>query len=113
MTFHAAVVVADLHIPQSRSLKDRRAAVRPLVEGLRARFSLSVAEVGHLDKWQRALICYAVVSGTHRHTAEIIDEVERWLWSRPDVEVASIACHWVDEDGVGDGAIDAWGPEHG
>lgn len=113
MTFHAAVVTVDLHVPQSRSLKERRAAILPVVEGLRNRFSLSVAEVGHLDKWQRALVCYAVVSGTHRRTAEIIDEVERWLWSRPDVEVASITCHWVDEDGVGDGPPGHWGPGGG
>lgn len=99
-TFHAAIVTVDLHIPQSRSLKEKRAAIRPIVDGLRHRFSVSVAEVGYLDKWQRALICYAIVSGTHGHVSEQADGVERWLWSRPDVEVAGVARHWVDEDGA-------------
>lgn len=31
---HAAVVVYDIHVPQPSSLKDRRSAVSPIVEGL-------------------------------------------------------------------------------
>ena len=77
-----------LHIPHSRSLKQKRAAVRPVVEGLRHRFSLSVAEIGHQDKWQRATIGLAVVSDSPGHVAEVVDAVERWVWSRPEVEVS-------------------------
>ena len=51
---HAAAVRFDLHIPQSRSLKAKRAAIRPIVDGLRHRFHVSVAEVDHQDQWQRA-----------------------------------------------------------
>ena len=40
--------------PQSRSLKAKRAAIRPIVDGLRHRFRISVAEVDHQDQWQRA-----------------------------------------------------------
>ena len=42
---HAAVVRYDLHVNESRSLKAKRAVVKPIVEGLRHRFSVSVAEV--------------------------------------------------------------------
>ena len=54
----------DLHVPESRSLKTKRAAIRPIVDGLRHRFHVSVAEVDHLDQWQRAAIGVAVVSGS-------------------------------------------------
>ncbi len=84
---HAAIVQFELHIPSSRSLKEKRAVVKPIVEGIRSRFSLSVAEVGFQDKWQRALIGFAVVSDSYGHAAEVVDTVERWVWSRPDVEV--------------------------
>jgi len=88
----------ELHIPQSRSLKERRAAVKPVVEGLRQRFSLSVAEVGYQDKWQRALIGAAVVSDSAAHAAEIVATVERWVWSRPDVDVCAFTTQWSEWD---------------
>jgi len=88
----------ELHIPQSRSLKEKRTALKPVVEGIRQRFSLSVAEVGYQDKWQRALIGVAVVSGTHTQAGEVVDTLERWVWSRPDVEVCDFGCHWSTWD---------------
>lgn len=93
---HVAVVTVDLHVPQSRSLKDKRSAVRPIVEGLRQRFSLSVAEVGFLDLRQRAQIGFAVVSASEGHAAEVVAAAERWIWSRPDIEVADFALRWMD-----------------
>ena len=91
---HVAVVRVELHIPASRSLKAKRAAVKPIVEGLRQRFHLSVAEVGYQDKWQRCLIGFAVVSESHGHAAEVVDAAERWIWSRPDIEVSSFGARW-------------------
>ncbi len=97
---HVAVVRFQLHIPQSRSLKQKRAAVKPIVDGIRHRFSLSVAEVGYQDKWQRALVGVAVVSESQAHAAEVVDSVERWVWSRPDVEVSQFERQWSTfEDG--------------
>ena len=93
-----AFVECDLHIPQSRSLKEKRAAIRPIVDGIRHRFHLSVAEVGYQDKWQRSLIGLAVVSGTEAHAAEVLDNVERWIWSRAGIEVSSFHVHWSSLD---------------
>ena len=95
---HVAVVRFQLHIPESRSLKQKRAAVKPIVEGIRHRFSLSVAEVGYQDKWQRALVGVAVVSESQAHAAEVVDSVERWVWSKPDVEVCGFRTTWTDPD---------------
>jgi uncharacterized protein len=93
---HVAVVQLELHIPTSRSLKEKRAVLRPIVEGLRHRFQISVAEVDYQDKWQRALIGLAVVSDSYSHAVEVVDNVERWVWSKPDVEVTRFETEWVD-----------------
>lgn len=87
----------ELHIPTSRSLKEKRAVLRPIVEGLRHRFQISVAEVGYQDKWQRALIGMAVVSDSYSHAGEVVDSVERWVWSKPDVEVTRFEREWVGD----------------
>ena len=96
---HVAVVRIELHIPHSRSLKEKRAAVRPLVEGLRHRFSLSVAEVGYQDKWQRSSVGLAVVSETYGHAEEVVRAVERWVWSRAEVEISSFDVQWSTYEG--------------
>ena len=94
---HVGVVQLELHIPTSRSLKEKRAVLRPIVEGLRHRFQISVAEVGYQDKWQRALVGMAVVSDSYGHAAEVVDNVERWVWSKPEVEVTRFERVWVGD----------------
>lgn len=51
----------DLFIPEAYSLKDKRSVVKSVIERLRHRFNLSVAEVGALDQLQHAEIAVAVV----------------------------------------------------
>jgi uncharacterized protein YlxP (DUF503 family) len=93
---HVAVVQLELHIPTSRSLKEKRAVLRPIVEGIRHRFQISVAEVDFQDKWQRSLIGLAVVSDSYSHAVDVVDNVERWVWSKPEVEVTRFETTWVD-----------------
>lgn len=94
---HAVAVRYDLHVPESRSLKAKRAVVRPLVEGLRHRFHLSVAEVGHHDQWQRTAIGVAIVAADHRHLTEVLDTVDRWVRAQPEVEVLEATTSYLEE----------------
>jgi uncharacterized protein YlxP (DUF503 family) len=98
---HVLIVRFELHLPQSHSLKEKRAAIRPVIQSVRNRFSLSIAEVDHQDKWQRAAIGGAIVSGSQSHATEVVDAVERYVWSRPDVEVTTFESRWFDWDGSG------------
>jgi uncharacterized protein len=100
---HAAAVCFDLHVPESRSLKAKRAAIRPLVDGLRHRFRVSVAEVDHLDQWQRAAIGVAVVSGSVTQLEQVLDSVERYVDAADGVELIDVGRAWLDIDEL-DGA---------
>jgi uncharacterized protein YlxP (DUF503 family) len=93
---HAAAVCFDLHVPESRSLKAKRAAIRPLVDGLRHRFRVSVAEVDHLDQWQRAAIGVAVVSGSVTQLEQLLDSVERFVDTADGVEVIEVDRAWLE-----------------
>lgn len=88
----------DLRLPGCQSLKEKRAVVRPIVDGLRNRHAVSVAETDHQDLWQRAAIGVAVVSETPGHAREMMDEVERFVWSFPEIEVLSAMSRWLEED---------------
>ena len=86
----------DLHLPDCRSLKAKRAVIKPIIEGARRRYNVAVAEVGFQDKWQRTKLGVAVVASTERHAAEVLDEVERFVWSFPEVRVLDIGRHWLE-----------------
>ena len=89
-------LAVDLHLPMAQSLKDKRMVVRSIVDGARHRFRVAAAEVGGLDEWQRAELGFATVAGSVRHAVEDIDEVDRFIWSRPDIEVVSMERRWSE-----------------
>jgi hypothetical protein len=92
---HAAALCVELHIPLAHSLKDKRAVVRPIVDGSRHRFGVAAAEVGKQDRWQAAELAFATVASTAGHVEEVLASVERFVWSFPEVEVVSCERHWM------------------
>ncbi len=93
---HVAALGMDLHLPASTSLKDKRSVVRHLLEAARRRYRVSAAEVGHLDLTQRSTIAFAVVSSDPRQAEEVLDTVERFVWSHPELTVLSTTRQWLD-----------------
>jgi uncharacterized protein YlxP (DUF503 family) len=79
----------DLLLGDVHSLKGKRSLVRPLVAELGRRFAVSVAEVGHQDLHRRAGVGAALVAGDARHIAEVLDQVERFVAGRPELELLS------------------------
>lgn len=88
----------ELRVPTSGSLKAKRAEIRPILDGVRSRFAISVAEVDHQDTWQRTAVGFAVVSGSASQAEKVLDDVERFVWSRPGVEVLDAVRAWMEED---------------
>jgi uncharacterized protein YlxP (DUF503 family) len=93
---HVVAFEVEVRIPQSQSLKDRRQVVRSLLDGARQRFGVSAAEVGGMDTWQRVTLGFAVVA-SEAHLAEgVVDSIDRFLWSRPEIEVVDAAIRWLE-----------------
>jgi uncharacterized protein YlxP (DUF503 family) len=93
-----AALAIELRLRDCRSLKAKRSVVRPLVEGVRRRYQVAVAEVGRHDAWQRATIGVAAVGGDEAHVRDVLDEVERFVWSWPEIEVLDASRTWMEED---------------
>ena len=80
----------DMLLGDVRSLKQKRAVVRPLVAELRRRYpGVAVAETGHLDLHRRAEIGVAVVSATAANATAVLEECERLVAARPEIELLS------------------------
>ncbi len=61
----------ELHLPLVHSLKEKRAAIRPIIDGARNRYHVAAAETGFQDLWQRVEIGVAVVGAAPGHVGEI------------------------------------------
>ncbi|HEY2031655.1 MAG TPA: DUF503 domain-containing protein [Myxococcales bacterium] len=66
-----------LYVPGASSLKDKRQVLRKVIDRLRARFNVSVAEVGENDIWQRAVVGIAAISNDHSFVNEVLDKCAR------------------------------------
>jgi uncharacterized protein YlxP (DUF503 family) len=95
MVMHVACLTLELHLPDVHSLKEKRAVLRPILEGVRRRFAVAVAEVDHQDRWQRATVGMAAVSGSAGHAQEVLDAAERFVWSFPEVDVTGSQRDWL------------------
>jgi len=93
---HAAAACFDLHVSQSRSLKAKRAAIRPIVDGLRHRFPVSVAEIDHQDQWQRAAIGVAVIGSSESQVRDVLASVERFVVAAADIELLDVETAWLE-----------------
>lgn len=61
--------------------------VKPLIEGLRRRFSVSVAEVGHLDAWQRSMVAVAAVTSHPQLLQELLIAVRDFIETAEELEL--------------------------
>lgn len=98
MPVHVLALAVDLRLPSCRSLKDKRAVLRPVLDGARRRYQVAAAETGAQDHWQRAEVGFAAVSGMVSQATRVVDEVERFVWSFPDLEVIDARRYWVERD---------------
>ena len=65
----------ELMIRENHSLKEKRRIVRQIVDRVRHRFNVSLAEVGNNDLWQSALLGLCMVSNDRRFTHEALDKI--------------------------------------
>lgn len=88
---HVGVLRFSLRIPESGSLKDKRQVVRSVMQRLRNRFQVAVAEVDDNDAWQIATVGVACVANTARHCDDVLDEVLAFVEeTRLDAEVLDV-----------------------
>jgi len=77
----------ELHLPDARSLKDKRVVIRSILDGAHARIRCAGAEVDHLELHQRAALGFSVVSNEAGHAKRVIDEIVRRCETAPGAEL--------------------------
>lgn len=67
------LLTLEIHLPQARSLKDKRQVLRKLKERLRGHFNVAVAELDHQQLWQRATVGVVSLSNDTVHLAQVLE----------------------------------------
>ncbi len=76
-----AILRLELHIPASNSLKHKRMILNSFKGKLRNNFNVSVAEIDHHDKWQRATMAICQVGGDKSYIHKTMDKVLKFAES--------------------------------
>lgn len=70
-----------LYLPESGSLKSKRHLLRSAIDRVKAKFNVSIAEVGDNDLWQRSIVGVAAVGNDHAFVNETLDKVADFVAS--------------------------------
>ncbi|MEA2064668.1 MAG: DUF503 domain-containing protein, partial [Gemmatimonadota bacterium] len=65
----------ELHLEGIQSLKSKRGVIKRLKARIAGKFNVSVAEVDHLDTWQRSTLAVAIVSNDRRFANQVLSQV--------------------------------------
>jgi len=95
---HCCALTIELRVLGSGSLKEKRTVVKHLVDASKAKYGVAAAEVGYQNQWQRSELGFAAVAGDQSHVEKVLDSVERFVWSHPEVEVLDVSRTWLESD---------------
>jgi uncharacterized protein YlxP (DUF503 family) len=83
------VLTIELFFDQSGSLKDKRQLLKGVIERLRSRFNVSVAEVDGMNLWQRSTVAVALVGNQPGHVTEVLEKILRFVEEQDLGQVAA------------------------
>jgi uncharacterized protein len=92
-----------LSIPGNDSLKGKRSVVRQIVDRVRARFNVSIAEVADLDSLGTATIGFSVVSNEGSHADSMLDTIASFVTSNVRANVTDVHTELVHVGTMHDG----------
>ncbi|MBC8418484.1 MAG: DUF503 domain-containing protein [Proteobacteria bacterium] len=65
----------EFRLFDNRSLKGKRKVVRSMVDKVKAKFNVSIAEIGSNDKWQKIELGISAVGNDRRHIDSSLNHI--------------------------------------
>lgn len=85
--FAVGVLHIDLHLPECRSLKEKRGRLARVMNHVRKTHAVVIAEVGDQDVWGRAGLAATTLSTDRNLVIQILEAAADTLAAQPDVEL--------------------------
>ncbi len=81
------VLVIDIYIPTSNSLKEKRSILKRIKDRVRNNFNVSISEIGDQDVWRRAQLGIACISNNGKDANELLSKVVNFVECEGIVEI--------------------------
>ena len=81
------ISVFELHLPQSRSLKQKRRVIKSLIDRIFGRYRVSITESDFHDLHQRAEIAIALIARNQPEAERILDKIEQLIEQQLDCQL--------------------------
>jgi hypothetical protein len=78
----------DVIIPENHSLKGKRQVIKKIIDRVRNRFNISIAEVGDNELWQRSQLGISLVGNDRRFVNSYLDRVINFIEAMNIVDIA-------------------------
>ncbi len=78
----------DVIIPENHSLKGKRQVVKKIIDRVRNRFNISIAEVGDNELWQRSQLGLSIVGNDRRFVNSYLDRVVNFIEAMNIADIA-------------------------
>ena len=83
-------VKITLYAVTSHSLKDKRQILRSLIDKIKHRFNVSIAELEDMDIHQKLVIGIASISNSGHQASKVLDEVVNFVELHADAEIVDV-----------------------
>ncbi len=83
----------EIFLPENHSLKDKRQAVKKIVEKTRAKFNISIMEIEQTNLWQRVKIGFSITGVKKDHVSMAIENVYEYIES---LYIGTIIDTWTE-----------------
>lgn len=80
----------ELYIASAHSLKEKRSVIKSLMERIKNKFNVSIAEIDYQDNWQRAVFGIATVSNETVHVNQVLNNITKFIENNDMSEVVNI-----------------------
>ena len=92
---YIVLISFEVLIEGSSSLKVKRGVINRVKDKIRSRFNASIAEIGYLDKWQRAAMGITLISNEKRKLQKDVDAIQAVLAGFTDMSVNQFTVEWL------------------
>lgn len=83
-------LLIEFHIHENDSLKGKRKIVKSMVDKIKHRFNVAVAEVGSNDKWQRIELGISTIGNDRRHIDSSLNNILDYIESLYLAEIVDV-----------------------
>ncbi|MBC8175395.1 MAG: DUF503 domain-containing protein [Candidatus Marinimicrobia bacterium] len=79
---HVGLLAIQIFLPHCHSLKEKRKIIKSVIEKVRSRFNVSIAEIEYHDKWQRCTLGVVIIANNSGRVEKSLDEVFKFIDDR-------------------------------